>query len=71
VNHFLEFSGLLVLFALVAEIKIICAFNHTLNNIVHADQTLNVVSIIHALIAAAVTCILVHHERVPCVSNAD
>jgi len=45
VNHFLGFGGLLVLFALVAEIKTICGFNHTVNNIVHADQTVHVVYI--------------------------
>jgi len=57
-----------VLFALVAEFKIICRFNHTVNSIVHADQTLHVVSIINPLVAAAVACILLHCERV---SNAD
>jgi len=45
VNDFLGFSGLLVLFALLAEIKTICGFNHTVNNMVHADKTLHVVYI--------------------------
>jgi len=71
VNHFLGFGGLLVLFALVTEIKTICGFNHTVNNIVHADKHIYVVSIIHPLVAAAVAVILVHCERVPRVSNAD
>jgi len=35
-------GGLLVLFAEVAEIKTICGFNHTVNNMVRADQTLHV-----------------------------
>jgi len=81
VNHFLGFNGLLALFALVAEIKNICGFNHTVNNMVHADQTLHVVyiricmyaymvSITHPLVAAAVACTFMHCERVPCVSNA-
>jgi len=60
---------------IIPEFKTICRFNHTVNNIVHADRTLHVVyiyiSIINPLVAAAVACILVHCERVPCVSNAD
>jgi len=62
-------GGLLVLFGVVAKIKTICGFNHT---VVHYSTCgIYMVSITHPLVAAAVACILVHCEGVPCVSNAD
>jgi len=65
-------GGLLVLFAIVAEIKTICGFtDHTVNNTSSCKCGIYMVSITNPLVATAVACILEHCERVPCVSNAD